>query len=80
MCLVLFCFCRRLTNIVVFCFFSAAQYAPDKLEDFIDTINSRLQPMFMQIRKGMSENNGLQYYALVSDLMLVLGLPCRAVV
>ncbi|XP_039860438.1 non-structural maintenance of chromosomes element 1 homolog isoform X1 [Simochromis diagramma] len=42
------------------------QYAPDKLEDFIDTINSRLQPMFMQIRKGMSENNGLQYYALVN--------------
>lgn len=62
------------------CFFSAAQYAPDKLEDFIDTINSRLQPMFMQIRKGMSEDNGLQYYALVSDLMFVLGLPCQAVV
>lgn len=23
--------------------------------------------MFMQIRKGMSEDNGQQYYALVSD-------------
>lgn len=44
----------------------AAQYVPDKLDEFIDTINSKLQPMFMQIRKGMSEENGQQYYALVS--------------
>lgn len=46
--------------------FFAAQYVPDKLDEFIDTINSKLQPMFMQIRKGMSEENGQQYYALVS--------------
>ncbi|KAJ0050744.1 hypothetical protein NL108_005125, partial [Boleophthalmus pectinirostris] len=39
---------------------------PDKLDDFIETINSKLQPMLMQIRKGMSEDNGQQYYALVS--------------
>ncbi|MEQ2258114.1 hypothetical protein XENORESO_007341 [Xenotaenia resolanae] len=38
----------------------------DKLDEFIEAINSRLQPMFMQIRKGMSEENGLQYYALVN--------------
>ncbi|XP_072240634.1 non-structural maintenance of chromosomes element 1 homolog [Leuresthes tenuis] len=43
-----------------------ANYVPDKLDDFIDTINSKLQPMFMQIRKGMSEDNGQQYYALVN--------------
>uniref|UniRef100_A0A096MD80 Non-structural maintenance of chromosomes element 1 homolog n=1 Tax=Poecilia formosa TaxID=48698 RepID=A0A096MD80_POEFO len=39
---------------------------PDKLDEFIEAINSRLQPMFMQIRKGMSEENGHQYYALVN--------------
>ncbi|XP_041838168.1 non-structural maintenance of chromosomes element 1 homolog [Melanotaenia boesemani] len=43
-----------------------SQYAPDKLDDFIDTINSKLQPLFMQIRKGMSEDNGQQFYALVN--------------
>uniref|UniRef100_A0A8C7YCK6 Non-structural maintenance of chromosomes element 1 homolog n=1 Tax=Oryzias sinensis TaxID=183150 RepID=A0A8C7YCK6_9TELE len=44
----------------------AAPHAPDKLDEFIDTINSKLQPMFMQIRKGMSEVNGHQYYVLVN--------------
>lgn len=38
----------------------------DKLDDFIATINSALQPMFMQIRKGMSEDSGQQYFALVN--------------
>uniref|UniRef100_A0A1A8CVI4 Non-structural maintenance of chromosomes element 1 homolog n=1 Tax=Nothobranchius kadleci TaxID=1051664 RepID=A0A1A8CVI4_NOTKA len=42
------------------------QYAPDKLDEFIETINSKLQPLFMQIRKGMSEENGQQFYALVN--------------
>ncbi|XP_076584264.1 non-structural maintenance of chromosomes element 1 homolog isoform X2 [Chaetodon auriga] len=42
------------------------QHGPDKLDDFIDTINSKLQPLFMQIRKGMSEDTGHQYYALVN--------------
>ncbi|XP_029137744.1 non-structural maintenance of chromosomes element 1 homolog isoform X2 [Labrus bergylta] len=40
--------------------------APDQLDDFIDTINSKLQPLFMQIRKGISEDSGHQYYALVN--------------
>ncbi|XP_072318589.1 non-structural maintenance of chromosomes element 1 homolog [Eucyclogobius newberryi] len=43
-----------------------AQCVPDKLDEFIDTINSKLQTMFMQIRKGMSEDNGHQFYALVN--------------
>ncbi|KAM4602524.1 non-structural maintenance of chromosomes element 1 homolog [Polymixia lowei] len=43
-----------------------AHYAHDRLDEFIDVINSQLQPMFMQIRKGMSEEDGLQYYALVN--------------
>ncbi|KAM9314437.1 non-structural maintenance of chromosomes element 1 homolog isoform 2-T4 [Pholidichthys leucotaenia] len=42
------------------------QYAPDKLEDFINVINAKLQTMFMEIRKGMSEDDGFQYYALVN--------------
>lgn len=45
--------------------FSAAELNSDRLDDFIDTINSKLQPMFMQIRKGTSEDNGQQYFALV---------------
>ncbi|KAM9856560.1 non-structural maintenance of chromosomes element 1 homolog isoform 2-T2 [Aulostomus maculatus] len=41
-------------------------YVPEKLDEFIDTINSNLQPMFMQIRKGMAEDSGDQHYALVN--------------
>ncbi|XP_071377679.1 non-structural maintenance of chromosomes element 1 homolog isoform X2 [Centroberyx affinis] len=44
----------------------SSHYAHDRLDEFIEVINSQLQPMFMQIRKGMSEENGLQYYALVN--------------
>ncbi|KAK3512093.1 hypothetical protein QTP70_030355, partial [Hemibagrus guttatus] len=42
-----------------------AHYLPDKLEEFIDVINTNLQPMFMHIRKGTSEEDGAQHYALV---------------
>ncbi|XP_041086143.1 non-structural maintenance of chromosomes element 1 homolog isoform X2 [Polyodon spathula] len=41
-------------------------YAPDKLDEFVNIINTHLQPMFMQIRKGMSEEDGQRYYALVN--------------
>ncbi|XP_013800120.1 non-structural maintenance of chromosomes element 1 homolog isoform X1 [Apteryx mantelli] len=41
-------------------------YAHDKLDDFINTINIHLQPLFMQIRKGMSEDDGRVRYALVN--------------
>ncbi|KAG7316929.1 hypothetical protein KOW79_019227 [Hemibagrus wyckioides] len=43
-----------------------AHYLPDKLEEFIDVINTTLQPMFMHIRKGSSEEDGAQHYALVN--------------
>lgn len=46
-------------------------YAPDKLDEFVNIINTQLQPMFMQIRKGMSEEDGQQYYALVSGGLLL---------
>lgn len=52
-------------ELTVFVLFSA-QHNPDKLDDFIETINLKLQPMFMQITKGMSEDSGHQFYALVS--------------
>ncbi|KAI1884723.1 hypothetical protein AGOR_G00229450 [Albula goreensis] len=42
------------------------QSAHAQLDEFIDVINAQLQPMFMQIRKGMSEDDGRQYYALVN--------------
>ncbi|XP_069503283.1 non-structural maintenance of chromosomes element 1 homolog isoform X2 [Ambystoma mexicanum] len=41
-------------------------YAHDKLDDFIDVINLQLQPLFMHIRKGMSEDDGRRHYALVN--------------
>ncbi|CAN9510111.1 unnamed protein product [Ophioblennius macclurei] len=48
------------------CEIHKTHYAADKLESFIETINSKLQPLFMQIRKGMSEDDGNQYYVLVN--------------
>ncbi|KAK0156339.1 Non-structural maintenance of chromosomes element 1 [Merluccius polli] len=41
-------------------------YAADKLDEFIDAINAKLEPMYMSIRKGSSEDDGMQYYALVN--------------
>ncbi|XP_058625912.1 non-structural maintenance of chromosomes element 1 homolog isoform X1 [Onychostoma macrolepis] len=38
----------------------------ERLDDFINVINTQLQPFFMHIRKGMSEEDGLEYYALVN--------------
>ncbi|KAJ4923134.1 hypothetical protein JOQ06_016474 [Pogonophryne albipinna] len=48
------------------CEASNTQHNPDKLDDFIETINLKLQPMFMHITKGMSEDSGHQFYALVN--------------
>uniref|UniRef100_A0A3B3D6T3 Non-structural maintenance of chromosomes element 1 homolog n=1 Tax=Oryzias melastigma TaxID=30732 RepID=A0A3B3D6T3_ORYME len=48
------------------CEVNKTPHVPDKLDEFIDTINSKLQAMFMQIRKGMSEVDGHQYYVLVN--------------
>uniref|UniRef100_A0A8C8VIH3 Non-structural maintenance of chromosomes element 1 homolog n=1 Tax=Pelusios castaneus TaxID=367368 RepID=A0A8C8VIH3_9SAUR len=45
---------------------SAIYYAHDKLDDFINVVNIHLQPLFMQIRKGRSEDDGRIYYALVN--------------
>ncbi|XP_053327081.1 non-structural maintenance of chromosomes element 1 homolog [Spea bombifrons] len=41
-------------------------YMQDRLDDFIDVINKHLQPLFMQIRKRISEDDGKRYYALVN--------------
>ncbi|XP_028670282.1 non-structural maintenance of chromosomes element 1 homolog [Erpetoichthys calabaricus] len=48
------------------CEIHKANYIPDKLDDFVNEINTHLQPMFMHIRCGMSEEDGQQYYALVN--------------
>ncbi|XP_074553681.1 non-structural maintenance of chromosomes element 1 homolog [Halichoeres trimaculatus] len=42
------------------------QHVPEQLDEFIGTINTQLQPLFMQIRKGTSEDSGQQFYALVN--------------
>ncbi|XP_062999193.1 non-structural maintenance of chromosomes element 1 homolog [Elgaria multicarinata webbii] len=41
-------------------------YVQDKLDDFINFVNVQLQHLFMEIRKGLSEENGRTYYALVN--------------
>ncbi|GCB67101.1 hypothetical protein scyTo_0012097 [Scyliorhinus torazame] len=41
-------------------------YRHDQLDEFIKNINTHLQPLFMQIRKGMNEDNGQQHYALIN--------------
>ncbi|RXN16096.1 non-structural maintenance of chromosomes element 1-like protein [Labeo rohita] len=46
-----------------------AHYVADRLDEFINIINAQLQSLFMQIRKGMSEEDGLEYYALM-DLIV----------
>ncbi|XP_041943351.1 non-structural maintenance of chromosomes element 1 homolog [Alosa sapidissima] len=48
------------------CEVAGANYSQDRLDEFVDVINMHLQPMFMHVRKGMSEEDGLQYYALVN--------------
>uniref|UniRef100_U3KI28 Non-structural maintenance of chromosomes element 1 homolog n=1 Tax=Ficedula albicollis TaxID=59894 RepID=U3KI28_FICAL len=48
------------------CEIDKVYYAHDKLDDFISTINSHLQPLFMQIRKGFSEDDGRAHYVVVN--------------
>uniref|UniRef100_A0A8C1WJ68 Non-structural maintenance of chromosomes element 1 homolog n=1 Tax=Cyprinus carpio TaxID=7962 RepID=A0A8C1WJ68_CYPCA len=48
-----------------YCETHAAHYT-DRLDDFINVINTQLQPFFMHIRKGMSKEDGLEYYSLVN--------------
>ncbi|XP_074138890.1 non-structural maintenance of chromosomes element 1 homolog isoform X2 [Sminthopsis crassicaudata] len=49
-----------------FCEQHKVYYAHDKLDDFIGIINTFLRPLFMEIRKGRSEDNGKIFYALVN--------------
>ena len=39
----------------------------DQLAEFIQTINKQIEPFFIKIRAGKSEDKGLKYYALVSQ-------------
>ncbi|XP_072124600.1 non-structural maintenance of chromosomes element 1 homolog isoform X1 [Mobula birostris] len=48
------------------CELHKVHYRHDQLDEFIKTINTHLQPLFMEIRKGKSEDDGQQYYALIN--------------
>ncbi|XP_077775282.1 non-structural maintenance of chromosomes element 1 homolog isoform X2 [Podarcis muralis] len=50
----------------LYCQLHKVHYVPDKLDDFINTLNGQLQPLSLEIRKGVSEENGRTYYALVN--------------
>ncbi|XP_078008645.1 non-structural maintenance of chromosomes element 1 homolog isoform X1 [Phascolarctos cinereus] len=49
-----------------FCEQHKVYYAHDKLDDFVGVINTFLRPLFMEIRKGRSEDHGKMFYALVN--------------
>ena len=44
----------------------AEHYVADKLEEFIQVVNSKLEALNMQIRTRASEDDGMTCYALVS--------------
>lgn len=48
------------------CELHGVHYTHDRLDDFIAVVNAQLQPLFMEIRKGLAETNGRTYYALVN--------------
>lgn len=50
-------------------------FAHDRLDDFIAVVNAQLQPLFMEIRKGLAEADGRTCYALVTQLCLPAGFP-----
>ncbi|XP_043835596.1 non-structural maintenance of chromosomes element 1 homolog isoform X2 [Dromiciops gliroides] len=52
-----------------FCEQHKVYYAHDKLDDFVGIINTYLRPLFMEIRKGRSEDDGKIFYALM-DLIV----------
>ncbi|KAJ7305697.1 hypothetical protein JRQ81_010063 [Phrynocephalus forsythii] len=41
-------------------------YAHDRLDDFVRVVNGQLRPLSMEIRKGLSEESGRTFYALVN--------------
>ncbi|MEE6498205.1 hypothetical protein FKM82_003007 [Ascaphus truei] len=48
------------------CAVHKAHYSHDKLDEFVSVLNKHLQPLFMLVKKGMSEDDGKSYYALVN--------------
>ncbi|NP_001083134.1 non-structural maintenance of chromosomes element 1 homolog [Xenopus laevis] len=48
------------------CELHKVHYMHDKLDDFVGVLNRHLQPLFMTIEKGVGEEDGLTYYALVN--------------
>lgn len=48
------------------CELHKVHYAADKLDDFISVANLQLQPLFLEVRRGMAEESGRTCYALVN--------------
>ena len=49
------------------CSLSSTVVANDaNFDGFIETINDNLRPLFLEIRKGRSEDDGKNYFAFVS--------------
>ena len=42
---------------------------PDKFTEFIAIINNQLESLFMELRRGRSEDTGDVYYSLVSCIL-----------
>ncbi|XP_042293661.1 non-structural maintenance of chromosomes element 1 homolog [Sceloporus undulatus] len=40
--------------------------APERLDEFVAALNARLQPLSMEIRKGLAEEDGRAFYAMVN--------------
>ena len=47
------------------CFPFLENFNPDNFQSCVNTVNDGLRPLFLEIRKGVSEDDGKQYYGLV---------------
>ncbi|XP_053132474.1 non-structural maintenance of chromosomes element 1 homolog isoform X3 [Hemicordylus capensis] len=48
------------------CELHRVHYMHDRLDDFIQVVNAQLRPLSMEVRKGLAEEDGRTYHALVN--------------
>ena len=60
---------KRLFYNKCFVFIFSEDANPDKFTEFITTINNQLESLFMELRRGRSEDTGDVYYSLVSCIL-----------
>ena len=41
---------------------------PDDLRDFVHAINEKIKPIHIEIKKGVSEHDGSNYFILINTL------------